>query len=77
MGIAIGLPEMRAEATDNALAKLSEEHLWLFGHDAALDAYYTFFDYSSCSNDGDKVVGRMAQLARLNACIATVVTGLR
>lgn len=68
---AIELSEMRAEATENDLAKLSEERLWLFGHDIDMDVYYMFLYCASCSNEWTSVWGSIAHLAHLELLIAT------
>lgn len=71
---AIAFSETRAEATVNASAELSEEHMRLSGHDAALEVYETCLYYAPCSDEDNKVIGRSAQLTRFDAWNATVMT---
>lgn len=73
---AINLSGTCAEATGNDSAELPDECLQLFGHGVALDIYYTFLDYTSCGNESDRVESSTAQLAHLDAFIATVMTFL-
>lgn len=68
--------ETGARLLDNLSAKSLEACLRLFEHDAALDVYYTILDFNPGSNDDDTVKESNAQLAQLNAWIATEVTCL-
>lgn len=76
MGNEISLPETRAEATENYLGELSEGCQQQAAPDVPLDVYYTFLGYRPCSNEGDRVKSRIAQLARFDTWTATVVTCL-
>lgn len=64
---AINLSETGAEATKEKSVVLSDERLRLFGHDGALDAFYTFLDYCPCSDESDGVEGSIAQSVRHDA----------
>lgn len=48
----------------------------MFGHDLALDVYYTVLDYAPRSYEDDRVEVSIAQLPRLETWIATVVNCL-
>lgn len=73
---AINLSEARAEATRKDSVKLWEERLQLFGHDAALNVYYTLSGYTLRSNKGDKAEDSIAKLCRLGALITTEVASM-
>lgn len=64
--------DQRAEAIENVSTDLSEEHLRLFGQEAALGVFYTFLDYIPCFDEGDRVESRIARPAGLDAWIAAV-----
>lgn len=50
---AINCSKTRAVLAENVSAELLNERLRLFWYDLALDVYYTFFNYDSCSDKGD------------------------
>lgn len=70
------LSETHAEATGNKSTERLKEFLHLFGHNIALYDYYTLLYYNMSSDDDGRLVGIIAQLARLDARIATKVTCL-
>lgn len=73
---AVTLSRTCAKATCNVSAEHSEKRLRLFRHDIALDFYCMFSGYTPWSNECDSVEGSIAQLARLDAWISTVMTYL-
>lgn len=51
----INLPETRVATIDNVSEELLQEHLWLIRHEVALNVYYALFDYTSCSDERNRV----------------------
>lgn len=68
--------ETLAEATDHKSVEFLEESLWLFENEIALDVYYTFLDYNSCSFEYIWAEGSIEQLAGFDAKIAMAMTFL-
>lgn len=64
----------RADAWDIVSADPLENNLQWYEQDVALDAYFSFLEYTLDSDEGDRVAGSTAHLAFLDAWTETLKT---